>query len=123
MVFTLPSMLAQGLALYFVILSFGVPLTPALIPTVLFVYTSAMLIGMVSGMPGALGLADAAFLGYLVTYFGGSPFGVTLGVAAAITIMFRVASIWFVEGVGAVFLVRTMRYWKSVKRTVRRLRK
>lgn len=115
MVFTLPSMLMNGLALYFVILSFGVPIGIGLLPTVLFVYTSAMLLGMVSGMPGALGLADAAFLGYLVTYFG-ADFGVTLGVAAAITIMFRVASIWFVEGVGSVFLVRTMRYWKSRKR-------
>jgi glycosyltransferase 2 family protein len=114
MVFTLPSMLMSGLALYFVILSFGVPIGIGLLPTVLFVYTSAMLLGMVSGMPGALGLADAAFLGYLVTYFGAG-FGVTLGVAAAITIMFRVASIWFVEGVGSVFLVRTMRYWESRK--------
>ena len=111
MAFTLPSMLMNGLALYFVILSFGVPVSAGLIPTVLFVYTSAMLLGMVSGMPGALGLADAAFLGYLVAFFG--PIGVTFGVASAITILFRVASLWFVEGVGSLFLVRTMRYWKK----------
>ena len=114
MVVTVPATLMSGIALYFVMLSFGIPISIYYLPTVLFVYTSAMLIGMVSGMPGALGHADAAFLGYLTTFFG--VFGVTFGVASAITIMFRIASIWFVEGVGSVFLLRTMRYWKVNKR-------
>ncbi len=120
MVFTIPAMLMSGLALYFVMLSFGVPIGVYYLPTVLFVYTSAMMIGMVSGVPGTLGVADAAFLGYLVAFFGG--LGVTFGVASAITIMFRIASIWFVEVVSSVFLVRTMRYWKARKR-LRRARK
>lgn len=120
MIFTIPAMILNGLALYFVMLSFGISLGPASLPTILFIYTSAMLIGMVSGSPGTLGVSDAAFLGYLVAFFGAS--GVTFGLASAITIFFRIASIWIAEGVSSVFMFRTVRrYWagKSVKKSQR----
>lgn len=111
MLFTIPSVILSSLALYFVILSFGIGLTPDVIPTILFVYTSSLLIGMVTGIPGTLGVTDAAMLGYLVAFFGGV--GVTFGIAAAIVIFYRIASMWFTEGVSTSFLIYTMRYWNA----------
>ena len=111
MLFTIPSAVLAGMALYFVILGFGINIGPGFLPTVLFIYTSSLLIGMVTGIPGTLGVTDAALLSYLVVFFGGM--GVTFGIASAITIFFRIASIWFTEGVSTGFLVYTMRYWKK----------
>ncbi len=113
MLFTIPSVILASLALYFVILSFGISIGPALLPTVAFIYTSSLLIGMVTGIPGTIGVTDAALIGYLVAFF--STDGVTFGVASAIVIFFRIASLWFSEGVGTLFLVYTFRYWKFKK--------
>jgi len=114
MLFTIPSVVLNGLALYFVMLSFGINVGIGFLPTVLFIYTSSLLIGMVTGIPGALGVTDAALLSYLTTFFAGA--GVTFGIASAITIFFRIASLWFTEGFSTVFLVYTFRYWKVRKR-------
>ncbi|MDE1855042.1 MAG: flippase-like domain-containing protein [Candidatus Micrarchaeota archaeon] len=110
MIFTIPSVILSSLALYFVILSFGIALAPDLIPTILFIYTSSLLIGMVTGIPGTLGVTDAAMLGYLIAFFGSA--GLTFGIASAIIIFYRIASMWFTEGVSTGFLIYTMRYWK-----------
>ncbi|MDE1874117.1 MAG: flippase-like domain-containing protein [Candidatus Micrarchaeota archaeon] len=110
MLFTVPSVVLSSLALYFVVLSFGINLTPDFIPTMLFIYTSSLLIGMVTGIPGTLGVTDAAMLGYLVAFLGGV--GVTFGIAAAIVIFYRIASMWFTEGVSTAFLMYTLRYWR-----------
>ena len=110
MVFTIPSVILSSLALYFVILSFGINLGPDLLPTILFIYTSSLLIGMVTGIPGTLGVTDAALLGYLIAFF--SAAGITFGIASAIVIFFRIASMWFSEGWSTAFLAYTFRYWK-----------
>ncbi len=109
MLFTIPSVALLGLALYFVIASFGIPLTPDLFPTIIFIYTSSLLLGMVTGVPGALGVSDAVMIGYLVAFL--TPYGLTFGIAAAVVILFRIASMWFAEGVSSVFLVYTFKYW------------
>jgi len=109
MAFTIPSVVLSSMVLYFVVLSFGIPVSPDFIPTILFVYTSSLLIGMVTGIPGTLGVTDAALLGYLIAFFG--PLGMTFGIASAIVIFYRIASMWFTEGVSTAFLIYTMRYW------------
>lgn len=101
----------MGLALYLIIASFGIPLTLDLFPTVVFIYTSSLLLGMVTGAPGALGISDAAMIGYLVAFL--TPYGLTFGIAAAVVIMFRIASMWFAEGVSSAFLMYTFRYWDT----------
>lgn len=113
MFFTIPGVLLSGLALYFVVLSFGINIGIVLFPTVLFIYTSSLLLGMITGIPGTLGVTDAALLSYLVAFF--PNVGMSFGIAAAITILFRIASIWFVEGISTVFLVYTFRYWRVKK--------
>ncbi len=110
MLFTIPSVVLNGVGLYFIILSFGIPLTVYYLPTILFIYTSALLFGMVSGVPGTLGVTDAALIGYLVAFFPG--LGITFGIASAIAIFFRIGSTWFLEGVSGLFLVYTLKYWK-----------
>jgi len=114
MLFTMPAVIFSGLSLYFVILSFGINLSIYSFPTLLFIFTSSLLLGMVTGAPGTLGVADAALLSYLVAFFPGM--GMSFGVASAITIFFRIAAIWFDTGVGTVFLLYTFRYWKSPKK-------
>ncbi|MEM3781795.1 MAG: lysylphosphatidylglycerol synthase transmembrane domain-containing protein [Candidatus Micrarchaeaceae archaeon] len=109
MLFTVPSVILNGLALYFVVLSFGVHMGLGLFPTLLFIYTSALLLGMITGIPGTLGITDAALVGYLAAFF--PSLGITFGVAALVTIFFRIASIWFEEGITSLVLLYTMRYW------------
>ena len=109
MVYTVPAMFMNGLALYLVILSFGVPMPISFLPTVLFIFTSSLILGMISGLPATLGITDAALVGYLTLFF---PNLIDIGLASLITIFFRIASVWFVEGFGMSALLYTMRYWK-----------
>lgn len=110
MLFTIPSVLLSGLALYFVVMSFGISIGPEFIGTMMFIYTASLLIGMVTGIPGTLGVTDAVMIGYLIAFM--SDVGVTFGVASAIVIFFRIASMWFTEGMSTAFLLYTLRYWK-----------
>lgn len=108
--FTLPSVICNGLALYLVILAFGIHIGLQQMPIVMFIYSSSLLFGIVTGIPGTLGITDGALVSYLSLFF--SDLGVTFGVAAAITIFFRIISVWFVEGFGLVALFYNLRHWK-----------
>ncbi len=110
MAYTIPAMFLNGIALYLVILSFGVHMPISLLPTVLFIFASALILGMISGLPASLGITDAALIGYLTLFF---PSMMGIGLASLITIFFRIASVWFVEGFGFTALAYTMRYWKE----------
>ncbi|MEM0200814.1 MAG: lysylphosphatidylglycerol synthase transmembrane domain-containing protein [Candidatus Micrarchaeaceae archaeon] len=109
MIYTVPSMFLNGVALYFVILSTGINIGISLIPIVVFVYTSSLLIGIITGIPGALGVTDAALISYLTLFFG--PIGVGFALASIITILFRIVSLWFVEGFGFAAFAITLKYW------------
>lgn len=107
--YTVPSMMLTGMALYFVILAFGIHVTVAQIPLVLFIYSSSVLFGIVTGVPATLGVTDAVLVGYLTFFFPVSE--MSFGVAATITIFFRIVSVWFVQGFGSVALFQTMKRW------------
>jgi glycosyltransferase 2 family protein len=109
MFITIPSMFLNGLALYFVILSFGINLGVSYIPAVLFIFSSSLIIGIVTGLPATLGVTDFLLLGYLTLFF---PV-IGISTAALITIFFRIASVWFVEVFGFTALAYTTRYWKD----------
>ncbi|MGC8479844.1 MAG: lysylphosphatidylglycerol synthase transmembrane domain-containing protein [Candidatus Micrarchaeia archaeon] len=109
MIYTIPSMFMNGLALYFVILSTGITLGISAIPVVVFIYTSSLLIGVITGIPGALGVTDTALISYLLVFFSSS--GIDFGMASLITILFRIVSLWFVEGFGFASLIYTLKYW------------
>jgi len=113
LLYTVPSMFLNALSLYFIILSFGVSLPPIYIPAIIFVFTSSLLLGMITGIPANLGVTDAVLLGFLVAFFGSA--GVDFGVASVITIFSRMANVWFVELFGFIALLHTMKYWHKKK--------
>ena len=104
---TIPSVILIGLALYFVILGFGVHLSIVYLPTIIFVYCFSTMLGMVTGVPGTLGVTDAALLTYMTALL-----PIDFGLVAGITIMFRIATVWFVELLGFGSLIPTFKYWK-----------
>ncbi|MCL5419475.1 MAG: flippase-like domain-containing protein [Candidatus Marsarchaeota archaeon] len=108
MLYTIPAMFLNGLALYLVILAFGVNMPLSSLPTVLFIFSSSLILGMISGLPATLGVTDAALIGYLTLFF---PATIGIGLASIITIFFRIATVWFVEGFGFSALLYTMKYW------------
>ena len=110
MALTIPSMFLNGMALYVIMLAFGVHLTTASIPIVLFIFSFSLVLGMITGIPGTLGVTDAALISQMTFFFPGV---ISLGLASVITIFFRLASVWFVQGFGFVALLYTMRYWKD----------
>ncbi|MGB9732888.1 MAG: lysylphosphatidylglycerol synthase transmembrane domain-containing protein [Candidatus Micrarchaeales archaeon] len=110
MLYTVPSMFLNGLSLYFVMLSFGVDVGVANIPTVVFIFASSLIFGMITGIPANLAVTDGAMLSSLIAFFGGM--GLNFGLASIITIFFRIASVWFVELFGFIALAYTFRYWR-----------
>lgn len=108
MLLTIPSMVLNGLALYLTMLAFGVPVVPSDIPVILFIFSSSVVVGIITGIPAAVGITDAALVGWLQFFF---PDSVSLGLASVITIFFRIASIWFVQLFGFVAFLYTLRYW------------
>ncbi|HUB92704.1 MAG TPA: lysylphosphatidylglycerol synthase transmembrane domain-containing protein [Candidatus Saccharimonadales bacterium] len=111
--YTLPSVVLNAVALYFVILAFGIHIGLAQMPLVMFIYSSSLLFGIVTGAPATLGITDAVLVGYLTFFF--PELGITFGIAATITIFFRIVSVWFVQGFGSVALFYTMRHWNLSK--------
>jgi glycosyltransferase 2 family protein len=109
-IYTLPSVVLTGLALYFVILAFNIHIGLAQMPEVMFIYSSSLLFGIITGAPATLGVTDALLVGYLTLFF--PDFGITFGIAAAITIFFRIVSVWFVQVFGSAALFYTMRRWE-----------
>lgn len=108
MIFTIPSMFLTGTALYLVILSFGINLPFSYIWVVLFIYSSSLLVGMLSGIPGTLGVTDGLLIGSLTLLLGNY---IDFGMAAAVTIVFRAATVWFVQLFGFISLLHTTNYW------------
>ncbi len=109
MLYTVPAMFLNGLSLYFVLLSFGVNVGIANIPTILFIFASSLIFGMITGVPANLGVTDGVMLSELVAFFGSS---ISFGLASVVTIFFRIATVWFVEFFGFLALIYTFRYWK-----------
>jgi|GEM_PF-1213290 uncharacterized protein (TIRG00374 family) len=105
---TIPSTLLSALALYFVILTFGVHIGLGYLPTIVFIYCTVTLLGMVSGIPGSLGVADVSMLGLLLLFL--QPFGIDLGIASLVTIFARIATLWWGELYGFGFLAYVVRY-------------
>lgn len=110
MLLTVPSMFLNGMALYVVMLAFGVPLALSSVPTVIFIFSSSLVLGIITGIPGTLGITDAAMISQIQYFWPGT---IDFGLASAITILFRIASVWFVQGFGFAAFLYTMRYWDA----------
>ena len=101
--FTLPAELLNSFALYFTLRSIGV--IPSISESV-FAYSTTMVFGMVSSLPGGIGVTDGTMVALL-----NSVYGLSASVSSAATIMSRMATLWFGVILGAAFLLYTIRYW------------
>ncbi|MEM3227731.1 MAG: lysylphosphatidylglycerol synthase transmembrane domain-containing protein [Candidatus Micrarchaeaceae archaeon] len=100
---TLPADFLTALALFITLASLGI-LAP--VGGTIFVFSSSQIFGMVSGLPGSIGVSD----GTLVALVGGV-FSQDSIISSAATIMTRIATLWFGIVVGAIFLFYSLRYW------------
>ena len=111
-IFTLPSAFFYALSLYFSLMAIGA--FPALGSTA-SIYSLSQVLGMVSTLPGNIGVTDGFLVGLLSTTN-----HLATAVASAVTIMTRIASLWFGVVVGGIFLLITMRYWKPKRTELKR---
>ncbi len=103
--FTLPAELLNSMALYFTLKSIGV--MPSLTESI-FAYSTTLVFGMVSSLPGGIGVTDGTMVALLH-----SVYGLSTAVSSAATIMSRMATLWFGVILGAAFLAYTVRYWNT----------
>jgi len=104
MAFTIPSAILYAMALYFTLLAVGA--APSISGSVL-IYYSSNIIGTMTGLPGNVGVTDGAMVAMLQGIL-----NLSAPVASAVTIMTRVATLWFGLVLGAAFLIYTLRFWK-----------
>jgi uncharacterized protein (TIRG00374 family) len=102
---TLISFLSWGLeclAVYLCAVGLGTDMSFLL---VVFVFAVSSLIGVLSMLPGGIGAVEAGLYGQFVTVA-----GLPAGLAAALTVMIRLATLWFATVVGIVglFVVRAI---------------
>lgn len=107
LVFTVPADILNAMGLYFSLLAVGVK--PRVIIS-MFIFSTSQIFGMVSTLPGSIGVADATLVTLLKTML-----GLSTTLSSAVTIMTRIATLWFGVLIGMAVLVYTTRYWKNSK--------
>ncbi len=105
LLFTAPADILNSMALYFSILAVGI--RPQVLRSI-FVFSTSQIFGMITALPGGIGAADASFVVLLKATFGMSP-----ALSSAVTIMARLATVWFGVALGIIALIYTIRYWSS----------
>ena len=103
LLFTTPADILNSMALYFSILAVGIK--PQIIKSI-FVFSTSQIFGMITALPGGIGAADASFVALL-----GGTFKLGSALSSAITIMTRLATLWFGVALGIIALIYTIRYW------------
>lgn len=103
LLFTTPADILNSMALYFSILAIGIK--PHIISSI-FVFSTAQIFGMITALPGGIGAADATFVVLLK-----SMFNMSSALSSAVTIMARLATVWFGVALGIIALIYTIRYW------------
>ena len=104
---SIPAAVLNCFALVFSIIALGGALH---IPGSVFIFSTSQILGMVSTLPGNIGVTDGALVALI-----SSTFGLSTAYSSAATIMTRIASLWFGVIIGMIFLFYTFRYWKKKK--------
>ncbi|MFV9503486.1 MAG: lysylphosphatidylglycerol synthase transmembrane domain-containing protein [Oscillochloridaceae bacterium umkhey_bin13] len=100
---TVLSVLSWGfecLAFYYVLVGLGVPSSPLLLLQATFIFAASTLFGLVSFLPGGLGVSEVSSVGLLVTLV-----GVSVSVATTATILIRFGTLWFGVLLGVLALI------------------
>ncbi|MGC8572346.1 MAG: lysylphosphatidylglycerol synthase transmembrane domain-containing protein [Candidatus Micrarchaeia archaeon] len=107
LLFSIPSAFLNSLALFIVLYSLGISMP---LGKTLFTFSSSQLYGMISAIPGNMGVTD----GFLISTMG-SLLHLDYTTSSAATLMTRVATLWFGVILGWIFLFYTFKYWKIEK--------
>ncbi len=102
-IFTIPASVLNAMALYFTIAALGFHITAA---ASMFTFASTQLFGMVSAVPGNIGVTDGTLTAIL-----SSSLKLPADISSAATILVRIATMWFGVALGSVFLFYTLRFW------------
>ncbi len=108
LVYTIPAELMDSLALYFSAIAIGIKAYAA---QSVFIYSVAQIFGMVSALPGSVGVTDGTMVVLLR-----STFHISTALSSAATIMTRLSTLWFSVIVGMIFFLYTLRYWDADKK-------
>lgn len=84
------SWLGEGIGFYLILLGLGMDAGYRLAGMAVFILSFSTVVGAVSALPGGLGAAEASIAGMLALITGASP-----AVAAAATLLIRMATLWF----------------------------
>jgi len=110
---TVPAAFLNAMALYFALLS--IKISPHVLGSA-FIESSSNLFGMITGIPGNIGVTDGSLVALL-----GTIFKTSIATSSALTIMTRLATLWFGIGIGGILLIYSFRYWTEGKRYKKRL--
>ncbi|MGC8585990.1 MAG: lysylphosphatidylglycerol synthase transmembrane domain-containing protein [Candidatus Micrarchaeia archaeon] len=105
---SLPAAFLNSMALYFSLLAIG--FAPH-IAGVAFIESSSMVLGMITAIPGNIGVTDGALVAFI-----GSAFEANAAISSAVTIMTRLATLWFGVILGGIMLIYSLRYWSKMPR-------
>jgi uncharacterized protein (TIRG00374 family) len=89
----------ECLALFLILVGFGLPATPAVLLRATFIYASASLFGAVTLTPGGLGTTEGSMTSLIQWLIGASA-----TVAAGATLLVRVCTLWFAIVLGGIAL-------------------
>jgi uncharacterized protein (TIRG00374 family) len=109
LVFTIPADILNSMGLYFSLLAVGVKSSEIVS---LFIFSTSQIFGMVSTLPGSIGVADATLFALLKTML-----GLNSTLSSAVTIMARIATLWFGVIMGMIILIYTTKYWKNSRQS------
>jgi len=91
----LASWFADGMALYFILMGLGLEASWVLVGVTFLAFSFSLLIGVISNLPGGLGVVELAMATLLTVLLGAHP-----GFAVVATILFRLATFWGGFGIG-----------------------
>ena len=100
-VISLVSWFGECLAFWYVLAGFGIPADARLLLVATFIFAASTLFGLVSFLPGGLGVSEASSTGLLVLLVP----RIGDGVAVAATILIRFCTLWFGVSLGLLALL------------------
>ncbi len=101
------SWFGECVAFYYVLRSLGVPAGGDLLLQASFIFAASTLLGLVSFLPGGLGVAEASYAGLLraLDTFHSLPPAEATAASATAAFLIRLGTLWFGVGLGALALV------------------
>jgi len=101
------SWLGEGIGFYLILLGLGIPASGTTLANAVFVLAVSTLVGSASTLPGGLGAAEASITALLLLTI--TP---DHAMAAAATLLIRLATLWFGVSLGLIAWAVTPRLWR-----------